>query len=102
MPRLVFSGGTLVLEGLAFADRPSFTAPGEWIWDSRVRAWRCDAISYSELRADPAFIAAQIVDAVPDWRRVLWPKSNLRKLRADQKRAASRESVPHNRPTTAK
>jgi superfamily II DNA or RNA helicase len=89
MPRLVFSGGTLVLEGLAFADRPSFAPAGDWIWDSRVRAWRCDAIAYSVLRADPAFIAAQIADAVPNWRRVLWPKLNLRKLRADQKRAVA-------------
>src|SRR5947209_7047048 len=89
MPRLVFSGGTLVLEGLAFADRPSFAAAGDWIWDSRVRAWRCDAIAYSALRADPAFIAAQIGDAVPDWRRIIWPKLQLRTLRPDQKRAVA-------------
>ena len=60
MPRLVFSGGTLVLEGLGFSDRLSFAATGDWIWDSRVHAWRCDAIAYSALRADSAFIAAHI------------------------------------------
>jgi len=38
------------------------------------------------LRADPAFIAAQIADAVPNWRRIVWPKHQLRKL-ARQKRA---------------
>ena len=89
MPRLTYSGGTLVLEGLAFSDRPKFSAGHPWIWDSRVRSWRCDALAYPAMRADMAFTQSQIVDVVPNWKRIVWPSLKLRKLRPDQRRAVA-------------
>ncbi len=88
-PTLKFSGGTLVLEGYDGHGVPQFGAGIEWIWDSRVRAWRCDAIAYPALRVDPRFAAAHITDAVPAWQRITWPKRELRKLRPDQEQGVA-------------
>jgi len=43
---LKFSGGTLVLDEHRSSGVTEFGAGIEWIWDSRVRAWRCDALAY--------------------------------------------------------
>jgi superfamily II DNA or RNA helicase len=88
-PTLTFSGGTLVLEGHVRPGTPELGFGVEWIWDSRIRAWRCEAIAYPTLREDPRFTALQIADAVPAWRRITWPKRELRKLRPDQQRAVA-------------
>ncbi|MGE5191625.1 MAG: DEAD/DEAH box helicase family protein [Deltaproteobacteria bacterium] len=88
-PTLKFSGGTLVLEGYERAGVPELGAGVEWVWDSRVRGWRCDAISYSALRDDPRLKSARIADAVPAWRRITWPGVELRKLRPDQQKAVA-------------
>jgi superfamily II DNA or RNA helicase len=87
---LKFSGGTLVLEGYGRAGPPLIGAGVEWVWDSRVRAWRCDAIFYAAVRGERDFAAARIADAVPAWQQVVWPKRALRKLRPDQGQGVAR------------
>lgn len=86
---LQFSAGTLILEGYEPPGVPKIGAGVEWIWDNRIRAWRCDAIAYPALRIDPQFAAARIADSVPAWHRVTWPKRALRKLRPDQEKAVA-------------
>jgi superfamily II DNA or RNA helicase len=88
-PKLSFAGGTLLLEGFSGRGRPVLGGPAEWMWDDRVPGWRCDALAYPALRADPAFTAAHLVDAVPAWHRVTWPALALRKLRLDQQQAVA-------------
>src|SRR5260221_726732 len=88
-PTLKFSGGTLVLEGYGSSGPPQIGADVEWVWDSRVRAWRCDAIVYPALRGERDFVA-RIADAVPAWQQVICPKRALRKLRPDQEQAVAR------------
>ncbi len=88
-PTLKFSGGTLVLEGFDRAGVPELKGGVEWVWDSRIRAWRCDAIAYSALRDDPRLKSAGIADAVPAWHRITWPRLDLRKLRPDQQQAVA-------------
>jgi superfamily II DNA or RNA helicase len=89
-PRLTFSAGTLLLEGVhSFGGPPAIGSGVTWLWDSRVHAWRCDAIGYPSLRTDPQFTALRISDAVPAWSRVTWPKQELHKLRPDQQRAVA-------------
>jgi len=87
--RLTFSGGTLVLEGLAGRQPPELGESVDWAWDERVGAWRCDAIAYRRIREEANFTALCIADAVPAWRSVAWPKPLHRKLRPDQERAAA-------------
>lgn len=70
LPTLKFSGGTLVLEGYAGRGVPELGSGVQWVWDSRVRAWRCDAIAYPALRHDPRFLAEHIIDSVPAWQRI--------------------------------
>ncbi len=89
LPTLKFSGGTLLLEGHTRPGVPELGSDVEWVWDSRVRAWRSEAMAYSALRQDARFTAAQIADAVPAWRRIAWPKNELRKLRPDQQKAVA-------------
>lgn len=86
---LKFSAGTLVLEGYSGQAAPDFGAGVSWIWDSRVRVWRTDAIGYPQIRDDSRFGAAGIGDAVAAWRRITWPKRNLRRLRPDQGQAVA-------------
>jgi len=64
-PILKFSGGTLVLEGCLRAGVPELADGVQWVWDSRIRAWRCDAIAYSAVRDDPRWKYAGIIDTVP-------------------------------------
>jgi hypothetical protein len=49
-PTLKFSGGTLVLEGYNRSGIPELAAGVEWVWDVRIRGWRCDAIAYRAVR----------------------------------------------------
>ena len=86
---LKFSAGTLVLEGYRVRGAPQLGGGVNWLWDDRVRAWRCDAIAYPLLRHDPQFLAARIADTVGAWQRVTWPKRELRNLRPDQQRSVA-------------
>ena len=86
---LKFSKGTLVLEGYNRAGVPELGPGVGWVWDRRIREWRCDAIAYSALRDDPRGQSAGVVDTVPAWSRITWPKPDLRKLRPDQQKAVA-------------
>ena len=49
-PRLSFAGGTLLLAGMTPTTVRQVFDPQPWTWDSRVGAWRCDAIEYLSVR----------------------------------------------------
>jgi len=59
------------------------------IWDSRVHAWRTDAMAYRLVRKQLLISGCRFDDSVPQWRPVHWPAVSLPPLRAEQKRAVS-------------
>lgn len=87
--RLRFSGGTLVLEGLPRSQLSSLFSSDLWNWDSRVSAWRCDAIQYRAVRRRLNERGMAWQDHVPQWQAVRWPKIELPRLRDEQRQAAS-------------
>jgi superfamily II DNA or RNA helicase len=87
--RLTFSGGTLLLRGLArerFSREPAFLTLGG-TWDSREAAWRCDALHYLRLTALLERLAIAVEDAVPEFQPVSWPHNAVHRLRAQQTQA---------------
>ncbi len=85
--RLTFSAGTLVLEAMPRAElQGAFEAP-IWVWDSRVSAWRCDALQYGHVRRRLAELGIAAVDTVPQWRPIHWPHVRLPELRPEQREA---------------
>jgi superfamily II DNA or RNA helicase len=86
---LKFSGGTLVLDGYPVPGAPKLGGGASWLWDDRVRAWRCDAMAYPLLRHDPQFLAASVSDTVGAWHRMTWQRRDLHTLRPDQQRAVA-------------
>ncbi len=47
---LSFARGTLLLTNVLRKELPDIVASSVWRWDSRVGAWRCDAIHYAAIR----------------------------------------------------
>ncbi len=94
-PRLSFSHGTLVLdgvvlEGVARHDAQARPKSGSWAWDPRVTAWRCDAIAYPVLREQHRAGLCRYDDQVPLWRHQLrWPRVSLPPLRPEQSQAVA-------------
>jgi superfamily II DNA or RNA helicase len=82
---LTFSGGTLLLRGFARPQIQHLLDQIPLVWDSRVNAWRCDAIAYGPLRRRLRGVGHD--DSVIDWRPVCWPNVRLNKLRDDQDQA---------------
>src|SRR5207237_627775 len=81
IPSLSFAGGTLVLHAMAAAELRRTFAPGLWRWDSRVEAWRCDALDYMAVRRALTDSGRPFNDTVPGWSRVRWPSVQLHPLR---------------------
>jgi superfamily II DNA or RNA helicase len=89
IPTLSFAGGTLVLHGMtSWSIRQVFGA-GWWRWDSRVAAWRCDALEYMNVRRALAENGRAFTDTVPAWSRVTWPNVQLHPLRPEQSDAVA-------------
>jgi superfamily II DNA or RNA helicase len=86
---LEFDRGTLLLSSVG--DKPAIDPTrGDWTWDDRVSAWRCDAINYTQVRRDLAERFGQgFKDDVPRPARVSWPKPALPELRPEQLEALS-------------
>ncbi len=84
---LRFSEGTLVLNdwsALAI-DRVFEGIP--WVWDSRSRLWRTEAMHYGRVREQIQAKAVGTEDLVPQWDRIGFAKVNLPKLRVEQSAA---------------
>ena len=58
--RLTFSGGTLVL-GYRVPGAPRIAGGVVWLWDDRVRAWRCDAIAYPSITYKSALKISEVL-----------------------------------------
>jgi len=85
--KLTFAAGTLMLEGMVRAEvQRTFDAP-VWVWDSRVNAWRCDALQYDQVRRRLTGLQIAAADTVPQWRPIHWPHVRLPELRAEQREA---------------
>jgi superfamily II DNA or RNA helicase len=85
---LSFDRGTLLLKEVVQKDLPEVLGSGVWKWDSRVGAWRCDAIHYAEIcRVLANRFGAQFTDEVMQPARISWSKTDLPRLRAEQTQA---------------
>lgn len=89
LPNLAFQGGTLVLRGLSRLAIERVFSSIAWVWDSRVHAWRTDAIHYASVRSALVKLATPIEDEVPTWKSIHWPAMALRTLRTEQQEAVS-------------
>ena len=84
--RMSFSAGTLLLEGTARGDDVRVFG-GDWVWDGRVGAWRCDAVHYRTVAERMRQTTQRCEDRVPAWRSVQWPRVEIHTPR-DEQRAA--------------
>lgn len=85
---LSFDRGTLLLTGPSREQLPNTLDSRVWRWDSRVDAWRCDAIYYAAFRtALVRQFGAHFSDKVMKPARISWPKVDLPKLRPEQTEA---------------
>ncbi|MEE8452185.1 MAG: DEAD/DEAH box helicase family protein [Thermoguttaceae bacterium] len=88
-PKLSFSGGTLLLEGVSAEDVRQLFGSGRWVWDGRAGGRRCDAIEYAAIRDRFDQAGLSVDDAVSDWRTINWPEVQLPKLRDEQQQAVA-------------
>ncbi len=88
---LTFSGGTLLLKGVARHELPLLSGATPWVWDPRVPAWRCDALEYASVVQRLRQVAGRFDDEVPSWRPIRWPKVQIHPLRP---RRATRRQPP--------
>ena len=86
-PKISFSGGTLLLEGMPRERVLQTFGSQRWMWDGRVGAWRADAIEYAAARRRLDRIGGQIEDCVAAWRAIRWTAENIHPLRPEQKAA---------------
>ena len=86
---LSFAGGTLLLEGIARQDVLRLFGPTPWVWDGRVRAWRCDAMEYVAVCRRLREEGRPFEDRVPQWQSVRWPQTEIHSLRTEQRDAVT-------------
>lgn len=85
---LRYDRGTILLEGLDGQTVAAIFGEGLWTWDSRVSAFRCEAVHYAAVRAAlRAHPELQIVDEIPPPPRVGWKQVDLPELRPEQQGA---------------
>ena len=83
--RLSFDRGTLLLTGIWKDELLAVFPPDFWAWDSRIPAWRCEAIHYAKVQAVLGkALAERLVDEVPRPLNVGWPRVSLPPLRKEQ------------------
>ena len=87
-PTLSFDRGTLLLKGAASREMVSADRARAWTWDSRISAFRTDAIHYPAVRTELlACFGTRLRDLLPPPPRVAWPKIDLPTLRPEQRQA---------------
>ena len=86
-PHLSFAGGTLVLSGMSAANLRQVFGRHMWTWDSRVAAWRCDALEYAAVCQAFRNCGWFYGDTVPRWDCIDWPYPALPVLRPEQNAA---------------
>ena len=85
---LSFDQGTLLLTGLTRKELPDACGSCVWRWDTRVGAWRCDAIYYATIcKVLVEQFGTNFSDEVMKPSVVSWPKVDLPKLRPEQTEA---------------
>ena len=87
IPKLSFSGGTLILEGMTREAVARCFGQGGWTWDARISAWRRDAIDYADVADCLRAGGGQFEDLVPQWQPIRWPQVEIHKLRKEQAQA---------------
>ncbi len=90
--RVSFTAGTLLLEGAA-REGGVPALDGDWVWDARVGAWRCDAVHYRAAVERLRQTAGGCEDRVPAWRSVRWPGVDIHSLRDEQQAAVTAWSL---------
>jgi superfamily II DNA or RNA helicase len=86
---LTFSEGTLTLAGMPRQRVTELFSSLPWMWDSRVSAWRCDALQYVTVRERLRETGCQFEDMVAAWQSVRWPHVHIHPLRPEQQEAVA-------------
>ena len=85
---LSFERGTLLLTNVVRKELPDIVASSVWRWDSRVGAWRCDAIHYAAIRKSLVErFGAHFSDNVMEPACISFSKVDLPRLRPEQTEA---------------
>ncbi len=84
---LVFEQGTLLLSGCNSVAIAKIFESDIWTWDSRVAAWRCDAIRYREVAARLQLKASWADVHAAEFPDVHWQSQNIHPLRPEQRQA---------------
>ncbi len=93
LPRISFSQGTLLVEGIGREVLGRIAGDGGLVWDRRVRTWRGDASRYAAVCRLLNEAAIRFQDDVAEWSAVEWPKVDIHTLRAEQQEAVRAWSV---------
>ena len=87
---LSFDRGTLLLRGAGPQEMISADPARLWEWDSRVTAYRCDAIHYAAVRSHLQLkFGPRFRDLLPPPSRVAFTKIDLPTLRPEQQQAVT-------------
>lgn len=89
LPKLSFSGGTLLLEHCAMRAVERVFAELPWVWDKRAEGWRIDALHYPAVGERIRRHRLACHDLVPRWAKIRWPRIDLPPLRLYQRQAAA-------------
>ncbi len=85
--QLTFASGTLTLEGVPLSRVEQLFDSSLGQWDSRIDAWRCDAIHYTHVADGLHTVGLDFEDDVPEWRPIRWPRVQIHALRSEQQQA---------------
>ncbi len=84
---VAFDQGTLLLPGHEPAEVESIFGSELWTWDSRVAAWRCEAIHYRQVIMTLWNLRDQMIryeDQAKKWTDVEWAEYNIHPPRPEQ------------------
>lgn len=76
-----------MLEGAARNAIAHTLAATPGTWDTRIDAWRCDAIHYPTVLEQLRHAHWNFADQVPAWHAVRWPRAAIHLLRPEQEAA---------------
>ncbi len=79
-----FDQGTLLLSRDRQANLAELFGAGVWQWDSRVSAWRAEAIHFRSIIETMRERRLSMVNTATDWTPVEWPKQAIHPPREEQ------------------
>jgi len=76
-PVLSFFQGMIALDSWSYQPSPRKLIELPWCKDDRTGTWTCDALHYQAFIRALADSSFPVIDQVPQWRLIYWPKIDL-------------------------